>query len=107
VGTGRAVVDYEHKLLGSVTTRIRSWYVRLASNVGSDTVFKLYRNGSAIAGAQVTVSSGTRESAVDAFDAEITLADGDYLDVEEVSGSTEDIACDVYVLGDEDVMAAV
>jgi hypothetical protein len=107
VGTGRAVVDYEHKLLGGVTTRIRSWYLRASANVTSDTVFKLYQNGAAVGGAQVTMASGTRETAVDDFTAEVALADGDYLDVEEVSGSVQDIAVDCCVLGDEDVVAAV
>ena len=106
VGTGRAIVDYEHKLLGSATTRIRSWYLRSSTNVTSNTVFKLYRNGVVVTGAEVTMSSGTRETAVDAF-TEVTLADGDYLDVEEVSGSVQDIALDAYVFGDEDVMDAV
>jgi len=107
VGTLRAEDDYEHKLLGSVTTRIRACYARARSNLGTSTTFKLHRNGTAITGSDMLISAATRESSVISF-TEVTLADGDYLDVEEAAGgSTESIAVDVYVLGDEDVMASV
>jgi hypothetical protein len=107
VGTLRAEDDYEHKLLGSVTTRIRACYARARSNLGTSTTFKLHRNGTAITGSDMLISAATRESSVISF-TEVALADGDYLDVEEAAGgSTESIAADVYVLGDEDVVAAV
>lgn len=107
-GTGQAAVDYEHRDWGNGETRINRIYARARSNVSGDVTLKLYRNGSPThASDTVTISSGTRESSVTTLNSEITLANGDDLDVEQTTSVTDDIPVDFYVLGDQDVVAAL
>lgn len=107
-GALQATVDYKHRDWGNGVTRINRIYARARSNVSGDVTLKLHRNGAAThANDTVTISSDARESGVTVLNSEITLADGDYLDVEQTTAVTDDIAVDFYVLGDQDVVKEV
>lgn len=86
--------------------RISRWYVRFVSNLAANATFQLFKNGSQISGAEITVTSGNRDAAIDAF-TEQTLADGDSLEVHQTAGDAEDIGGSAFVHGDQDVVVAV
>ena len=86
--------------------RINNWYIRFESNLAANATFELRKNGTAITGSSITVNSGSRDAAIDAF-TETTLADGDSLEVWQTAGNAEDIGGSAYIYGDQDVVAAV
>lgn len=98
--------DWLYKKPYNVAHRINKWYVRFESNLAANATFELRKNGTAITGASVTVSSGTRESSVDDF-TETVLANGDSIEVWQTVGNAEDIGGSAYIFGDRDVVAVV
>lgn len=105
-GPNRAQVDHEWRAIGQSTARIQQLYARARSTLSTATTFRVSRNGVALS-ADVTIPSGARESSVVTITA-ITLADGDELDVEQLAGgSTQDVAVDVFLLGNQDVLATL
>ena len=79
--------------------------MKFESNVGGDVTLTLDKNGSAITGASITVSSGTSESSVDSF-TEVILAANDVLDVTQTTARTDAIQAVVYVYGYERIVPA-
>ena len=86
--------------------RISRWYIRFVSNLAANATFQLFKNGSQITGAEIAIASGNRDASVDAF-TELTLADGDSLEVHQTVGNAEDIGGSAYVYGDQDVVTEV
>ena len=86
--------------------RISRWYIRFESNLAANATFQLFENGSQITGAEIAITSGQRDGSVDSF-TEVTLADGDSLEVHQTVGNAEDIGGRAYVYGDQDVVTAV
>ena len=99
---------YEYKdVWGNAVRKIKKWYVKFESNVGGDVTLQLYKNGSQITGAEVTVSSGTAESSVDTFTSEVTMADGDVFTVQQTTSRTDAIQGVAHVYGREEVVTTV
>ena len=107
--TNNATLDDDWVYKGPWTNeavRINNWYIRFESNLAANATFELRKNGTAITGSSITVNSGSRDAAVDAF-TETTLADGDSLEAWQTAGNAENIGGSAYVYGDQDVVAAV
>lgn len=96
---------YEYKKpWAAAARRMDAWYVKFESNVGGDVTLKLKKNGTDVADALLTVSSGTSESSVDSF-TEFTLAANDVLTVVQTTSRTDAIQAVVSIYGYERIVS--
>ena len=98
--------DYLYKKPYNVARRINKWYIRFESNLAAEAIFELRKNGTVLAGSSITIAAAARDAAIDSF-TEVTLADGDSLEVFQTGGDAENVGGRATVYGDEDVVAAV
>lgn len=109
-GDNRAALDYRWNQMGSSGRRISKVYARARDNLDTNTTFQLKKNGAVVSGATVTIPASARVPSPDQPTSftEVVLSPGDVLDVtENAGGSTQQIAVDFDVLGDQDVVAEV